>query len=240
MEQVINPNANSGKYILETESKISAYDLKLKELETKYANTIREKDALISQKESLLIEKDNEINNYNISHSMISKDYQNQLNELFNLKFKFEQMKKNLSIKEIKIRNKNHQFIATTYSLIISDSYNFEKGCEYLISGFINIDAPVSSYEVILQNSDSRHETYDLIKQFAASSPFNNGTTVSLDIKSKLTIPEPKFASDYILNNYHIGIRINESRDVNKIFNINSSSLYLINLTKLRKEGFSF
>ncbi len=61
MEQIINPNANSNKYILETDSKISAYDLKLKELETKYANTIREKDALISQKESLIREKDNSI-----------------------------------------------------------------------------------------------------------------------------------------------------------------------------------
>ncbi len=61
MEQVINPNANSDKYILETESKISAYDLKLKELETKYANTIKEKDALISQKESLSSTRNSDI-----------------------------------------------------------------------------------------------------------------------------------------------------------------------------------
>ncbi len=61
MEQIIDPALNSKKHISEINSIVENLNNKILDLETKYANTIKAKDAIISEKEDIIRAKDNSI-----------------------------------------------------------------------------------------------------------------------------------------------------------------------------------
>ncbi len=229
MEQVINPSANSEKYIKETDLKISEFKTKLDSLENQYSIVIKSKNSEIEAEKKKVNDISSSLNTIiNSKDSRISELENNKNNNSLDNYFDV--------VQKISVRNLVYTIdntITMPHDLVLSKkNITLMPKTQYLISADVKMfGCEVVTMRLLNNYTKSPNRTFNIIYR-EGGTPYSN----RLETKSIIYVNEPQFASE-MGNSYRLTARFEDNNDKGSTFQIDSLDLYIINLTALKSIG---